>query len=197
MSREDAELARQREQQRHDRHVRRVIDARSSDPATAPLRDVLHDSLMEVMADALFDAIHSPGFRQMLAERGLALAPASDERPIAPQEWAERALDLFGAYGSLVDPIEVVDELYRDAHRNGWESRAAAVPDPDPAAEEARDEEDEAWFTVWLHGDWRAITQAMPPEQRELAAAAIDRWHARRDDSETVERTSVRWWEGI
>jgi hypothetical protein len=197
MSREDAELARQREQQRHDRRARRVVDARSEDPATAPLRDVLHDSLMEVMADALFDAIHSPGFRQMLAERGLALAPASDEQPTAPQEWAERALDLFGAYGALADPIEVVDELYRDAHRNGWESRAAVVPDPDPALEEARATEDAAWGDVWLHGKWRWITTKMSTEERELAAAAVERWGARIDDGEPEDRTSVRWWKGL
>jgi hypothetical protein len=152
---------------------------------------------MEVMVDSLREAIHSPGFTQMLAARGLALTPASDEQPVAPQEWAERALDLFGAYGTLVDPIQVVDELYRDAHRDGWEARAAVVPDPDPALDEARALEDAAWTSVWLHGKWRVITQAMPQEERELAAAAVERWQARRDDGETVERTSIRWWEGI
>lgn len=58
---------------------------------------------------------------------------------------------------------------------------------------------DGAWYSVWLHGNWRWLTQNMTTEQREHAAAAVERcWEHLHEgtgdgvDPDTV--TDLRWW---
>jgi hypothetical protein len=57
---------------------------------------------------------------------------------------------------------------------------------------------DEAWGSVWLHGDWKWLTQNMTTEQREHAADAVLRWMHGLDaiDGRPVreEPEDLRWW---
>ena len=52
---------------------------------------------------------------------------------------------------------------------------------------------DSAWCAVWLHGNWRWLTQKMTTEEREAAADAVDRCRMRAEPEEDVEPIS-RWW---
>lgn len=57
--------------------------------------------------------------------------------------------------------------------------------------------EDRAWFTVWLHANWRFLTSKMTTEEREAAADAVERYdqHMSRVDNERPAGLSgVRWW---
>lgn len=57
---------------------------------------------------------------------------------------------------------------------------------------------DEAWGTVWLHGNWRYLTKNMSTPEREHAADAVARWsaalHAEDSDLEEGEPDGLRWW---
>lgn len=56
---------------------------------------------------------------------------------------------------------------------------------------------DAAMHTVWLHGDWRRLTERMTTEQREAAADAVDRYRAVLDGEELagpVGPSHLRWW---
>ena len=56
---------------------------------------------------------------------------------------------------------------------------------------------DAAMFSVWLHGDWRWLTQKMATEQREAAADAVqraDEWAARDEARPNDPITDLRWW---
>ena len=59
---------------------------------------------------------------------------------------------------------------------------------------------DAAWGSVWLHGDWKWLTQNMPTPERELAADAVARWSAdlaaEDGDLEREEPEGLRWWRG-
>ena len=58
--------------------------------------------------------------------------------------------------------------------------------------------EDDAWGTVWLHGDWSWLTKCMTTPEREYAADCVARWSARlaQDDGEPErgEPDGLRWW---
>lgn len=64
--------------------------------------------------------------------------------------------------------------------------------EPDPV--------DDAWFSVWLHGNWRFLTSKMTTEQREAAAAAVLRADAIKtaadedDPDPPGPPTGLRWW---
>lgn len=57
---------------------------------------------------------------------------------------------------------------------------------------------DEAWGSVWLHGNWRFLTSKMSTPERELAADAVARWsaalNADDEDLEGGEPEGLRWW---
>ncbi|MFC7794600.1 hypothetical protein [Streptomyces cinereoruber] len=56
---------------------------------------------------------------------------------------------------------------------------------------------DEAWGTVWLHGNWHYLTSQMTQPEREHAADAVVRWSdglARIDGEERGEPEGLRWW---
>lgn len=57
---------------------------------------------------------------------------------------------------------------------------------------------DDAWGTVWLHGNWRYLTSKMTTPEREHAADAVARWsaalHADDPDLEEGEPEGLRWW---
>lgn len=57
---------------------------------------------------------------------------------------------------------------------------------------------DAAWHSIWLHGDWRALTRHMSAAERNHAADAVAR-HSRqlalRDGNLThTEPKNLRWW---
>ncbi len=58
---------------------------------------------------------------------------------------------------------------------------------------------DGAWHSVWLHGNWRWLTQNMTTEERDHAAASVERvWAAMREqDGEDIgpeTRADLWWW---
>lgn len=57
---------------------------------------------------------------------------------------------------------------------------------------------DSAWHSVWLHGDWRALTREMTPAERTHAADAVARYSRQLALSEGnlshTEPQNLRWW---
>lgn len=57
---------------------------------------------------------------------------------------------------------------------------------------------DGAMHSVWLHGDWRWLTQQMTTEEREAAADAVERhWAVVQDPPPIVTSDALRhlrWW---
>lgn len=87
------------------------------------------------------------------------------------------------------DPGKVLRQAREWLHSQGVDTAEAAQPGRDL---------DSAMHSVWLLGDWRFLTSKMTSEEREAAAAAVERHGAvmDADDPEVgpVERTSIRWW---
>ncbi|MEU4513117.1 hypothetical protein AB0G05_26785 [Nonomuraea wenchangensis] len=110
--------------------VRRRLSDRASRDGTASPYDLVADALFYAFADQMYAALSSPDFAQELQERGLRVGPALDEGepPVAPDEWAHEVLGFGDPDGTPVDPIELIDELYAQAWRAGWEARAVARP---------------------------------------------------------------------
>ncbi|MFE9812343.1 hypothetical protein [Streptomyces sp. NPDC005548] len=52
---------------------------------------------------------------------------------------------------------------------------------------------DGAWHSVWLHGDWRWLTQNMTTPEREHAADAVARYSLHLEPDEP-EIEGLRWW---
>ena len=103
-----------------DDALRRTIDARAADSPYARLGDVL----VELVADALHEALGSSAFASALGERGYRLVPDvdDDQVPDPPDDWAHAAVDLIGLTGWPVNPIDIIDELWRRAYRAGLEA---------------------------------------------------------------------------
>ena len=57
---------------------------------------------------------------------------------------------------------------------------------------------DAAWHSVWLHGDWRALTQLMTSAERSHAADAVARQSRQLavldGDLTHTEPQGLRWW---
>lgn len=52
-----------------------------------------------------------------------------------------------------------------------------------------------AMHSVWLHGNWRFLTEKMTTAQREAAWAAVKRYSARVDpDAEPLRDEDGVWW---
>lgn len=55
-----------------------------------------------------------------------------------------------------------------------------------------------AMHSVWLHGNWRWLTQKMTTEEREAAAAAVQRYNDNLHDEPESDvpppHRSLRWW---
>lgn len=54
-----------------------------------------------------------------------------------------------------------------------------------------------AMHSVWLHGNWRWLTQKMTTEQREAAADAVQRysdWLSRDEVEQGSNVLDLRWW---
>ncbi|MEU8378257.1 hypothetical protein [Streptosporangium sp. NPDC048865] len=101
-------------------------DTRAARPETASPYDLVADTLTSAVVDAVFAAIHSPGFAKALAERGLRIGPAlGEEPPVAPVEWVDGVLDFMASEGKPTEPIEKADELWAEAYRAGWEAARA------------------------------------------------------------------------
>lgn len=105
-----------------DRRARQQVSNRSGHrvghPDANPY-DLVADAVMEAVGDAVFAGLASPDFREALRVRGLTLMPTPPQAPPAPADWADKALDLMGAYGNLADPLSVVDELWETAWQCG------------------------------------------------------------------------------
>ena len=73
---------------------------------------------------------------------------------------------------------------------------AAHCANPDAPAEYG----DGAWGSVWLHGNWRYLTEQMTTEEREHAADAVARWDQGLADVDgeqgRPEPEGLRWWRG-
>lgn len=71
----------------------------------------------------------------------------------------------------------------------------------DVEPDEARRVENAAWASVYLHGEWRFLTQQMTAEEREAAARAVERDWKRMNADEPRQhdmasfREALRWWE--
>jgi hypothetical protein len=76
-------------------------------------------------------------------------------------------------------------EFWRAFRRIG-PSYDLSLSHPDPV-------NDEAWGSVWLHGNWRYLTSRMTTPEREHAADAVARWCAQ-DPDDPSEPTGLRWW---
>lgn len=53
---------------------------------------------------------------------------------------------------------------------------------------------DAAMQSVWLHGNWRYLTEQMTTDEREAAALAVERAWAATDDGEDLPSVNLRWW---
>ena len=57
---------------------------------------------------------------------------------------------------------------------------------------------DEAWGSVWLHGNWRYLTSKMSTPEREHAADAVARWSLALEAVDGAGREGepegLRWW---
>lgn len=53
---------------------------------------------------------------------------------------------------------------------------------------------DSAMQSVWLHGNWRFLTSKMTSEEREAAAAAVERYHVAMDPVGPFDPSGLRWW---
>ncbi|WP_433513834.1 hypothetical protein ACQP2T_61520 [Nonomuraea sp. CA-143628] len=128
----EEKAARERHQAARDAYygVQRRLAGRMSDDETASPYDLVADATFHALADALYATISSPDFAHRLQERGLRVGPALDEGepPVAPDEWAQDVLGFGDPDGTPTDPIELIDRLYAEAFRAGWEARAAALP---------------------------------------------------------------------
>jgi hypothetical protein len=75
-----------------------------------------------------------------------------------------------------------------------------AHPDAAKAGRAWTDPGDDAWGSVWLHGDWRQLTRQMDTPAREHAAAAVMRWMRALDAVDgrpaRPEPEELRWWRG-
>ncbi|MFI6536677.1 hypothetical protein ACIBHY_29795 [Nonomuraea sp. NPDC050547] len=120
--------------------VRRRLARRASHDETASPYDLVADALFHAFADEMYAALSSPDFTHRLQERGLRIGPALDEGvpPEAPDEWAHEMLGFGDPDGTPVEPIELIDSLYAEAWRAGWEAHAAALP----AGEEGNERDD-------------------------------------------------------
>lgn len=69
---------------------------------------------------------------------------------------------------------------------------------PDAAGTSSTAPADEAWGSVWLHGNWRFMTGQMGTEAREHAAATVLRWMHGLDAIDgrppRTEPEDLRWW---
>lgn len=120
------ERRRYEEARAYEAGARKANADRSSRPETMSRYDMVADALMTAVGDAVFAAINSPDFAHELRERhGLVIGPAADEAPAAPFEWAERVMDFANVDGRPTDPLELIDELWSEAWRAGYEARAA------------------------------------------------------------------------
>lgn len=80
-------------------------------------------------------------------------------------------------------------QLYLDQTPKPTDAEPDEAPVPSPDTTVA----DGAWHTVWLEGKWQWITKKMTTEQREVAAAAVERYSAAQEpDADPI---NVRWWD--
>ncbi len=55
---------------------------------------------------------------------------------------------------------------------------------------------DGAMFSVWLHSNWRFLTEKMTTEQKEAAVAAVLRyWDRNGDPTDPMTREHLVWWD--
>jgi len=86
--------------------------------------------------------------------------------------------------------------------RPSWEETCDCAPDCPASGGVTTDAPagmaDGAWGSVWLHGNWRWLTQNMTTEQREHAADAVARWDQGLADVDgeqgRPEPEGLRWW---
>lgn len=127
----------------------------------------------------------------------IPLPVAADYLPILVT--ADRKDGTFGGIGAPIeyqqlffgdDPVE----LRRQA--NAWLLVQGVELPPTDHPEYGLDS---AMHSVWLHGDWRWLTQKMTSEEREAAAAAVERYHAVLDATDPdpmgpLDPSGLRWW---
>ena len=103
----------------------------------------------------------------------------------------DAARDLYEK-GQMKGLITYLQRLYWEGM--GWEEATRALQNIAPAPlSNGVDGLDTAMHSVWLHGDWRRLTQAMTTEEREAAADAVQRYsdHTGALDGPIA---GLRWW---
>lgn len=127
---QDDDNARAERQRRQvlDNRLREMIEGRAG--AAASPYDLVTDALMGTITDQVFQALHSPDFAAALAERGYVVAPAiaAGDVPPAPDEWLHAATDLACGVHSYPDPMEQIEDLWRQAFQAGRAQRTEPPP---------------------------------------------------------------------
>lgn len=109
-----------------------------------------------------------------------------------------------GTLGAICGPVEY-EQLFIGDDPSQLRQQAVAwmrskgydaIPAPGTVPESVLDA---AMHSVWLHGDWRFLTSKMSGEEREAAAAAVERYHQVMDVAEgkpsaPVDPSGLRWW---
>jgi hypothetical protein len=95
----------------------------------------------------------------------------------------ERVVVGAAGYGSLWGPDPLRWPEFALRAMNGWVGGALQTE---------RGALDAAMHSVWLHGNWRWLTQNMSTPEREAAADAVSRHSAVLEPDEPVE--PERWW---
>lgn len=96
--------------------LQREVNAQPSQPA---------DMICEVVGGVVADALATGDVTERLRAAGWALVHVGDGScPQRPQAWAEEALNLMDP--GWIDPLGLVEELWRDAWTAGRQAGAAA-----------------------------------------------------------------------
>lgn len=116
----------QAEQRERLEHFRQQVNARAAQP---------HEYVCEAVGAAVRESIIHGAFLDYLRREGWDLVYVGDGTPPAeaPQDWINNALELMDP--GWVDPLYHVDELYRNAWKDGHRvGRQGSTPPAAPPA---------------------------------------------------------------
>lgn len=107
--------------------------------------------------------------------------------------------DVLDDFAPAADAFEATKGLHRILTEAGHEFAPTLVerarPEPDQTEPTVADD---AWGSVWLHGNWTWLTKNMTTSGREHAADAVARWNRRLaevdGDPDRGEPEGLRWW---
>lgn len=99
--------------------------------------------------------------------------------------------EVYGQHDEDDDGMREAVRRVRSAAGPEYAGRSDAGVDAPPPG-------DDAWGSVWLHGNWRFLTRQMDTPAREHAAAAVLRWMHALDSFDgrppRDEPEELRWW---